>query len=77
MIASYENNPVVRSVHALAITSDNVLVISFLLKSKSAVTSHNEHGVLHLVLYTKFVNEDIEVTMNVTRNNYTLCFGKL
>ena len=77
MIDSYENNQFVRSFHALAITSDNVLIVPFLFKSKSAVASHNEHGVLHFVLHTKFVYKKIEVTMNVTRNNYTFCFGKL
>lgn len=77
MIAPYENDPVVRIIHTLAIAPYNVLIVTFLLKSKSAVASHNEQGIFHLVLHAKLVYEKIEVTMNVPRNNYALGFGKL
>ena len=77
MIASDKHNPIVGVVHPLAIAPDDILIIPLLRKPKAAITGHDEQGVSQLVLSTELVHEEIEVTMDVTRNNDALCFGEL
>lgn len=76
MVSTNEHYPVVCFVHAFGISFHHILVTFLLFKAKSTIACHNQHGISHLVLYTEFEHQLIEVTMNIARNHYALASGK-
>ena len=76
VITSDEKNPVVRLIHTLGVLLDNIFIIASVFKTKSAVSSHNEKRIFHLILHAHFVHEKIEISVNISRNDDGLAFRK-
>lgn len=76
VIASDEKNPVVRFVHTLGVLFDDILIIASVFKTESTVSGHNEKRIFHLVLHAHFVHKEIEIPVNISRDNDGLAFRK-
>ena len=48
------------------------VVVARLFKSKSTVSGNDEQSVHHLILDTKFEHQAVEVSVNITADNYVL-----
>ena len=65
MIATNEDNPVIAFIHPFGIAFHYIVVIPFVLKTKAAITCYDNQGVAHLVLYTDFIHEQVEIAVNI------------
>ena len=52
------------------------VVVSGLFKPKSTVSGNDEQSVRHLILDTKFEDQAVEVSVDVTADNYVLGIWK-
>ena len=72
MIASNKHNPVIIAVHPLAVASDYIVVVAFILKAEAAVPGDHQQRFMHVVCDTHLVHQEVEVTVNVPTDYYLL-----
>ena len=60
----------------LGILAHDVVIITFLLKAKATVASHNHHRIPYLILHADCIHEQIEIAVNITRDYDTLSLRK-
>ena len=71
-----KNIPINIPIFRLGIPFDNILIIAFVLKSKSTVSSYYHKSIFHSVLHTHFIHEKIKIPVNISRNDYGFAFRK-
>ena len=75
MIASNKHNPVIIAVHPLAVASDYIVVVAFILKAEAAVPGDHQQRFMHVVCDTHLVHQEVEVTVNVPKTTICLASG--
>ena len=71
MVASDEQNPVVRLGQTTTITVIDVLIIAWLFKPKTTVTSNDNHRVRHSILNAALKDKLIELAVNIATDDNT------
>ena len=77
MITPNEYNPVVGFSHTLVVVLNHVFIVALSLKTKTAVTGHNNDRITHLILHANLVHQLIEITVNIAANNQAFRIGKV
>ena len=77
VVASYEQNPVVRLGQTTTITVIDVLIIALLLKPKAAVTSNDNHRVRHSILNATLKDKLVELAVNIAADDDAFSLWKI
>ena len=75
MVATNEQQPIVSLREALSTSFVEILVIAWLLESKSAITSNDNHGIRYAVLYAAFIDQLSEVAMDIATHHNVFASG--
>ena len=77
MVASDEQNPVVRLGQTATITVIDVLIIALLLKPEATVTSNDNHRVRHSILDAALMDKLIKLAMNIATDDNAFSLWKI
>lgn len=68
VIAPHEHHPDIRFLQPMPASIKYVLIVARLVESKAAVTGNNHQRIGHVILHNDFIDEMVEVTVDVTRH---------
>ena len=77
MISSNKQQPVVKLRQSITASFIEILVTPRFLESETTITSNNNHGIGHTVLYAAFINELHEVAVNIATHHDAFGIRKL
>ena len=77
MVASDEQNPIIRLGQTGTIAVIDVLIIARLLKPKATITSHDNHRVRHSILNAAFEDKLIELAVNIATDDDAFSISKV
>ena len=69
VVASDEQNPIIRLGQTGTIAVIDVLIIARLLKPKTAVTCHDNHRVRHSILNAALMDKLVKLAMNIATDD--------
>ena len=70
MVATNHKEIVVVFLKTFSVSFVNIVVIPDTLESETAVTSDDDDGIVNVVLDTHFIHESVELSVDVTTDNY-------
>ena len=69
VIPSNEQQPIIRLREALSASFVEILVIARFLESKTTITSNDNYGIRHAILYATFIDQQCEVAMDIATHH--------
>ena len=77
VVASNKQDPVVRLGQTATIAIIDILIITWLLKPKATVTSHDNHSVRQSILDAALMDELVELAVNIATDDNTFSLRKI